>query len=43
MLQGRAGYGKFGLEVKQPWDAREFANLDAKVIRKQVTYGPEIF
>ena len=39
MLQGRAGDGKSGLGVEQPWDACEFAKLEARVLREQVTMG----
>ena len=34
---------KFGLEAEQLWDACESANLDAEVVREQVSYGPGIF
>ena len=42
MLQGRARDGKSRLKAEQPWDAREFASLEAKVLEEQVTYRPEI-
>ena len=42
MLQGRAGDGKSGLGAEQPWDVREFASLEARVLGEQVTYRLEI-
>ena len=43
MLQRRASDGKSRLEAEQPWNVCESASLKAKVLREQVTYGPEIF
>ena len=42
MLQGRARDGKSILEAKQPWDECESASFEAKELREQVIYGPEI-
>ena len=42
MLQGCAEDRKFRLEAEQLWDSRGFASLEAKVLREEVAYGPQI-
>ena len=43
MLEECTRYGKSKLEVEQPWEAREFASLEAKELGEQVTDGPRIY
>ena len=42
-MQGCVRFYEFGLGAELMWDARQSASLEAKVLRKQVTYGLEIF
>ena len=41
-MRGCARIKKSGLGVEQAWDAREVANLEAKVFGEKGTNGPEI-
>ena len=42
-MQGRARLGESGLGLELMWDTRQFASLEAKELKEQVTDGPEIY
>ena len=43
MVLGRARFGVSRLGAKLMWDARQFASLEAKVLREQDNDGPGIY